>query len=407
MKNSTSQAIVTENASMSRTPRTARRERLLMTVALSFVLLVVFAVGEVALRVISKTSAYAPKVEMPFYEKHSYLGKTLTPNARYSTSSVTLTVNSRGFRGAEFDVPKPSNRFRIFALGGSTTFGFFPGISSDQATYPAQLEQQLNASLPGDKKVEVINAGVSGYSVRTSMINFAARILYYQPDMILVYHNTNDLSRYGHEEELLYPLDKLADRRTGIEKIAEDLFGWSYLLTELQYTVVNRLLPIASNILGSSGQDVVSEVETAWQEDTRYSDAFKRDLESLVAIAKAHNVQVVLMSQSIAITATTDFNHLTTDELAMQLGSPDPYHTAIPPAQRFYMFNRYNQIIEQVANEQHTVFIDVNSAIPKTPAYHTDYCHQTDKGAQLMATTVRDKLLPILQEQLTAGGEIK
>ncbi len=380
------------------TSRSAGRIRLLITLLVSIVFIFVFIVGEVALRVVSNVSDYAPKIYMPFYEKHYYLGKTLVPHIEYSNTLASLSINSRGFRGDEFAVPKPDNVYRIFALGGSTTFGFFPAISNNDHTYPAQLQKQLNTTLDTEKTIEVINAGVPGYSVRTSLINLAARVLYYQPDMILVYHNTNDLSRYGHEEELYYPLDKLAERRSGWAVVTEVLFGWSYLLTELQYTFVNRVLPLFQWHEAEADPQAVA----TWQEDPRYGQAFQRELSSLVAIAKHNNVEVALISQSIAITDSTDFNNLTDEEKAMQLDKPDPYHRGMPVEARSYMFRRYNQIIEQVANQQNTIFVDADNLIPKTAEYHWDYCHFTDKGAATLAATVREGITPVLVDALDA-----
>ena len=65
---------------------------------------------------------------------------------------IKYTINSKGFRGKEFNIKKDG--VRIIAFGGSTTIGL---ESSDEETYPSQLEILLN----GKNKVnyEVLNMG--------------------------------------------------------------------------------------------------------------------------------------------------------------------------------------------------------------------------------------------------------
>ena len=74
----------------------------------------------------------------------------------FDTNLVKL--NSENFRAPEFQKDKPENTYRIFILGGSTTFG--SGVLDNQ-TYPYYLQELYdNASLPF--KIEVINAGWAG-----------------------------------------------------------------------------------------------------------------------------------------------------------------------------------------------------------------------------------------------------
>ena len=54
----------------------------------------------------------------------------LSPNQH----SQTININSHGFRGSETTLEKPENTYRIFVVGGSTTFG--EGATSDQTTIP-------------------------------------------------------------------------------------------------------------------------------------------------------------------------------------------------------------------------------------------------------------------------------
>lgn len=366
------------------TQRAPERERLLRRLAVILSLFIAFVIAEVGLRVYARFSNYIPKVDL-YDAPHHYLGRALIPNARYAGGSASIHINSRGFRGADFDLPKPEGTYRIFALGGSTTFGYYPATSADDQTYPAILQARLNDENPlsGIKRYEVVNAGVPGYSLRTSLQNLAARVLFLQPDMVVVYHLTNDLARYGNEENLRYPLlNQFVDRGV-LSGFADGLMGWSWAFQELRFTLGARLW---GGLVASRKE--MPKHSADWRPDERYLEVFRRDLRNLVILAKANGVVPVLATQSIAFTDKTDFENLTDDEKRMQFDKPAIFYAAVPPAQRHALFRRYNDIIRSVAREEGTLFADVDAAIPKTPVYHYDYCHLTDAGSALQAEII-------------------
>lgn len=83
------------------------------------------------------------------------LGYALTPGYDYNG----IRVNKLGFRGPEITAERSPGSLRIVAMGDSTTFGLY----GHDCPYPAQLQQGLDAMLP-ERKIEVVNAGVEGYS---------------------------------------------------------------------------------------------------------------------------------------------------------------------------------------------------------------------------------------------------
>jgi len=72
-----------------------------------------------------------------------------------SLNEVILQINKKGFKGPDFDESQ-SNK-RILTVGDSCTFGSL----FDKYCYPRALENKINQF---NKNVEVINAGVEGYS---------------------------------------------------------------------------------------------------------------------------------------------------------------------------------------------------------------------------------------------------
>jgi lysophospholipase L1-like esterase len=76
------------------------------------------------------------------------------------------------------------------AIGGSTTYTI--KVEDDDKTFTQQLEWII-ANDYGYRNVEVINAGVGGYTSWESLINLEFRVLNLQPDLIAVYHGVNDI----------------------------------------------------------------------------------------------------------------------------------------------------------------------------------------------------------------------
>ena len=102
----------------------------------------------------------------------------------------SVTINSFGFRGPEITLEKPSETYRIFLVGGSTTFG--AGSFSDEETIPGHLQKLFDSS---GKNVEIINAGInSGYSY-TERFLIENDLHDFDPDMIILYTGGNDSHR--------------------------------------------------------------------------------------------------------------------------------------------------------------------------------------------------------------------
>ncbi len=366
--------------------RTPERERQLRRLAVLLALSFVFAIGEIGLRVYARLTSYIPKVDL-YDAPHYLLGRALVPGASFESKAGSVHVNSLGFRGKEFASKKPEGTYRIAALGGSTTFGYYPATSSDETAYPAVLERLLNEGKPNTlvRRYEVINAGVPGYSLRSSLQNLASRLLYFDPDMVVVYHATNDVARYGNEDGLSKPLLNQFVPQGVIPGLLDQVMGWSYLFQELRFTLGTRLI---GGLFGSRG----STEPKPWRYDPRYEEAFRRDLNNLVTLAKANGVLPVLATQSIAFTEKTDFAKLTEDERKMLFDRPAIFYATIPGPERFRVFQRYNQAIRDTAALHRLPLADVDRAVPKTPRFHYDYCHLTDEGTAMQAAVIQQAI---------------
>lgn len=93
--------------------------------------------------------------------------------------------------GHRYLLPKPANVFRVIVLGGSTVEGL--GVNSPLESLPSKLLLLLEQTFArSSKEVEVINAGVSGYSSDQEYLLLIADLLRYEPDLVIAYDGWND-----------------------------------------------------------------------------------------------------------------------------------------------------------------------------------------------------------------------
>ncbi len=94
-----------------------------------------------------------------------------------------VRINAHGLRGPDFAASKPPGVRRIVLLGDSVTFGY--GVTVEES-FAGQLRRQLG---PG---VEVINAGVTGYSSWQGLRLYETIVREVRPDVLLVLFGYND-----------------------------------------------------------------------------------------------------------------------------------------------------------------------------------------------------------------------
>jgi len=103
-------------------------------------------------------------------------------------------IDAQGYRGDELPAPA-TTRMRIVCLGDSRTFGMreaASGFRFDNA-YPDALRDLVVQRAP-EEAVEVINAGVVGYTSAHGLRQLVTRILPLRPDIVTVAFGFNDHS---------------------------------------------------------------------------------------------------------------------------------------------------------------------------------------------------------------------
>lgn len=235
------------------------------------------------------------------------------PYVNYMPSPTDSEHNAQGFRYSRDLGEKAPQTFRIFALGGSTTYGTGLRLGED---YPAQLQRILHQDY-GYTHVEVINAGAEAYSSFDSLANLSYRVLDYQPDMIIIYHGINDVRARLVDPAQYNGLN--AERGLWDNSVLQNQLPASTLLRFIgvQLGTVPNLNSFEAfiNAWSDTGRCALLETFCA-QIGMEASDIlaanppiyFQRNLRNMAAIARANGVAVVF----------SRWDYTPNDDLALQ-----------------------------------------------------------------------------------------
>lgn len=102
-----------------------------------------------------------------------------------------FAVNSFGLRSPEIPAAPDPNELRILVVGASTVAGAYARTNAD--TFPSLLEQRLRKAFP-DRTVNVINAGIEGYTISDIETLIDHLLIRLKPRLTLIYPGFNDMA---------------------------------------------------------------------------------------------------------------------------------------------------------------------------------------------------------------------
>lgn len=340
--------------------------------ALSYILIILlfFLVAEVMLRIRERVKAKETQVygQINFFSSHPFLNYVLNPKI--------AKHNSLGFRGQEIDISKEENIYRIFCLGASSVYG---SRVSPEESYPYFLNQLLKNTVK--KKVpDVINAGVPGYTSANIFLLFQFRILPLSPDMIIIYSGFNDI----------FP-----------RIMGKGAFDYS------DFNIVWRPIPalkralfksiLAQKIIGRVGERLgiafltwpphIHEIVQKWPYQYVTGDykrnlantsaqIFQRNILSLIQLARANDVDVVLVAQVLGPVKESKSIYA---ELAKGI-------------------MEHNNVIRNLTRQTGVYLIDLESIFPRRSEMFIDEIHMSPKGNKIRAEIISETIAKIIQE---------
>lgn len=128
---------------------------------------------------LSSSNYYQKDDELRFIPRKNVHGV----HNRLGSFSTTFNTNSRGLRDKEYTLNKPNGVRRLVVIGDSYTWGF--GVN-DSEIYTEQLESIL-------PNTEVINLGVTAYSIWQEILYLKREGLQYNPDIVILGLCMNDI----------------------------------------------------------------------------------------------------------------------------------------------------------------------------------------------------------------------
>lgn len=284
------------------------------------------------------------------------------PFIGYTLNPAVDGYNAFGLRGPEITPEKPAGTFRIIALGDSSTFG----ATEDTDTYPAWLQRILREDY-GLTNVEVINAGVQGYTTWHTLSNFEFRMLELDPDLIIFYQSVIDISGRAANPDcyrganLLRGLDP---RNVMVSTYNQGTFSISTL-----YRFLTIKLGLERDPADPSSS--ASETYITCGDGQTYADAeayalnppvyYERNLRSLIGIAQIQGVDLLLSTWAY--------------------DRADP--NAVPEWRA--AADEQNAIVTRLADQYDLPYIDFATVAPEGIALWVDHLHLNGEGSRLQA----------------------
>ena len=267
-------------------------------------------------------------------------------------------INELGFRGREITREK-GDRYRIVALGESTTFG--ATLEASDRPWPEVLQERIDRELVCDKPVQVINAGIPGFTHANNLARLALDIFPLESDLIISYHGYNGFA---------YILNQIPTVNVGEVPTAPP--RPSRFLTRIESAL--RVAWFKRRYRAARAIDTRAlETEVHL---TRYADLYRK----LVIAAHARGIEVALATFNMAVTPESS-------EEAILF-----YEPVFPDIRARTLANRlHTRLVIQLAEAQDALAIDTSPGLDG--AYedaYVDAIHFTQVGRDRLAASIFD-----------------
>ncbi len=249
--------------------------------------------------------------------------------------------NELGYRGEELPKEKPAGTFRLLAVGDSNTLG-------NEVSWVNELGESLRPEAVGAERIEVINAGVYGFTSFQGVRRLRP-FLDYDPDVVLISFGGNESTPNTVEDKAYRPYVPHRIYRIFDHKIA--------ILNFAEYLSVR----LAAGEAPAEPPEEVNRVSV---------DDYRNDLLEMVDMVRKHGAVPVLMTRPMAY-----------DYRAPDSRSPmKPYYHAT----------------FEVGSEAGVGVIDVDEMSSHSWAIFNDHAHFNREGHQLVAGFVAEALASVL-----------
>ena len=294
-----------------------------------------------------------------------------------------ITINSQGFRGAEFQEKKAPGVIRVLTLGASSTFGFF---NRENETYPYQLQKSLN-DYCGRQRFEVINFAIPRSTADNIRNMVIAEGIALEPDVMTFYEGRNDSDQIG-------PIDFVGGIRdeTGLQQGI-----WQFLTRKI---IVFRIIDLMVSKNIKLTIDQTRETLEARAEKT--SRAFLADLEDIHRLARSYNILLILANQQASSRSWFQVPHeerkqmrgLTYTEEARQIIYRLQRGESISGYEyNFLIHQRLMEDLGEWARKHNLPFVDIVKLLDSDRHHLVSYVHLDAYANRIIAKAFAEEIL--------------
>lgn len=347
---------------------------------------VTLAIGDAAINV----SGLVPTIEQqrarsPGYTIDRYTSYRFVPGTFESTNGRQVTINARGYRGADVATAKTPGRARVAFLGGSQVFALEAG------DWPAETGRLLQAR---GFDVEVVNAGVPGYSTNDTLRQFATDLWVLEPDVVFLCQAWNDV--------------KYFPRMTGGVPFrgappAEPLTwmpDWRLYPRALDAAAsISALYRLARwHVLTIAVAEEGGNARTAWSRDPAPTAhgfgphgprQYAHNLALIASLTERIGARLVLCRQARMTAGTT--------ATGVDAAAYAARNTHLAPETLDEALAACDAAVAEVARAYGAPVVDLHDALSGSPALFVDAIHFTPEGGRAAARLVSDAIAPLLR----------
>lgn len=294
-------------------------------------------------------------------------------------------ISRWGYRGPDFEVPKPKGTLRIMIYGGSQTFDM------QEKDWPHRVERLLRRS--GHSEAEVINAGSPGHMSYDSFEKLFTEGHTFSPDYVILNNVWNDLGYFDTEKPFL---------RAGIHPMVLGVGDprVSY------FGALDRLLCGLSHVYGRLRDNYLfwrlnreyERVKRDRRPSSRIGSAalkqYRLTLELFVDCARDIGAVPILMIEPRLVARHN------TDEEKRRIGYE---HQPFTPGVLCDALDRIDQTLLAVSKAKGVPLIDASAQMTGKGELFEDHIHLSGRGSARMSEIVARSLEGILRRR-RAGG---
>lgn len=278
----------------------------------------------------------------------------------------TININSDGFRGNEL-LTDPD--YRIFLVGGSTTFGV--GATSDQSTIPYFLQEKLVERFP-DSNIEVINAGIPNAYSFTESVLIKNKLLSFAPNMLVIYDGWNDLAHDYEEYET--GTDVLL-----LDKIIRFIGKSDYVTPKALLTFYFNLQYDSTDVIEFDNSNMDKKI-TLW----------KNTWEEICELGNESNFKTIITLQPLVGTGN---KALSSEELT--------YFKKYDGQSKIDHYDSYNNALNELDSKCSTIADLRNVFDSNHETVYFDFGHVGDHGNKIVANEIYEKILPTILKDIS------